>query len=154
MPEITITQGVFTVIVAFLTSVISVSGIFHFYVRKRINFSFDERSTRLKTEREKMEIFLTKWAERRTDYSDVWMAAFSKSMRDIVLWCPNDVLYHIGMYLTLLGKSDEAQKHFGEAIICYRRTLGYKNRWWDDAKDVTPDHILKVYCAGNEERVK
>lgn len=154
MPEITISQGIITVIIAFLTSAISVGGIFHFYLRKRIDVSFNERFARQKTEREKMEIFLTKWAERRTDYSDEWAAAFNKSMRDIALWCPNDVLYHIGMYLTLFGKSDEAQKHFGEAIICYRRTLGYKNRWWDDAKVVTPEHILKVYCAGDEEKVK
>lgn len=140
------------IIITLLTNAV-ILGIIAFWFRQRIRVAFEERSARLKTEREKIEIFLTKWAERRTDYSPEWIAAFSKSMRDIALWCPNDVLYHIGMYLTLLGKSDEAQKHFGEAIICYRRTLGYKNRWWND-REVTPEHILKVYCAGDEEKTK
>jgi len=139
-------------IIIALFSGLSLGGIIVFLLRKHITFSFDEKNRRIQAERETMDKFLQKWYERRTDYSKEWHSSFTKSVRDMILWCPNNVLYHIGMYLTLFGKP-EAEIHFGKAIICYRKTLGYKNRWWNRRK-VIPEHIISIYCAGDQERIK
>lgn len=136
-----------------ILSGLSLSGVLIFWLRKRIDFSFNEKNKRIQAERDAMDNFLQSWYERRSDYSKESQNAFTIAVRSIMLWCPNNVLYHIGMYLSLFGKP-ESEEHFGKAVICYRRTLGYKNRWWRWWKKVTPKHIILLYCAGDKERLK
>ena len=147
MPEI------ITIVVSWILSTISVGGIFYFYFRKRIDFSFSERNKRIQAERETMSNFLERWYYRRSHNTKEDSVEFTKSVREIMLWCPNNVLYHLGMYLSLYGQP-EAEEHFGEAVICYRRTLGYKNRWWRFWRKVTPKHIVLFYEAGNKGKLE
>jgi hypothetical protein len=128
-------------------------GIFYFYFRKRIEFSFIERDKRIQYERETMLKFLEIWYNRRSNVSKDSLTEFTKSLREIMLWCPNNVLYHLGMYLSMYGKP-EAEEHFGKAVLCYRRTLGYKNRWWRWWQKVTPEHIVLFYEAGNKGKLE
>ncbi|MCH8032550.1 MAG: hypothetical protein IH950_02175 [Bacteroidetes bacterium] len=131
---------------------LSLGGVIVFWLRKHIDFGFSEKNKRIEAERKAMDNFLQRWYERRSDYSKEWLSAFTKSVMAIMLWCPNNVLYHIGMYMSLFGKP-ESEIHFGKAILCYRRTLGYKNRWWNRRK-VTPEQIILIYCAGNKEKLQ
>jgi len=141
MPEIT--TNILITLGSSLLSGVSIGGIIVLYFRKRIDVYFSERNNRIQTEREAMLKFLEIWYYRRSNYTKDGITEFTKSLREVMLWCPNNVLYHLGMYLSLYGKP-EAEKHFGKAVICYRRTLGYKNRWW---KKVTPDHIFSIWLA-------
>jgi hypothetical protein len=135
----------------FLTIIIS-SGIITIYFKRRINLAIDERIQRTQNQREAFSKFLDIWYSRRDEHSDDWSKKLGTASKEMILWCPNEVIYHVGKYVELFGKS-EAEYHFGSAVLCFRKTLGYKNRWWQ-LKKVTAKNIVDIYSVGDESVIK
>ena len=142
----------FTTILSSILSGLSLGGVIVFWLRKQINLSFGKKVERSQNEIDKMNKFLEVWFTRRLDYSEEWHKAFAQATKDMVLWCPDSVLYHLGEYLRLFGKK-EGEAHFGEAVLSFRKTLGYKNRSWR-RKKLSADHIVLMYSASNPHAVR
>jgi hypothetical protein len=135
-------------IIRLLVTIITSSGIVTVYFKRRINVAIDERIHRTNNQRESFSKFLDIWYSRRDDHSDDWSNNLGKASKEMMLWCPNEVIYHVGKYVEFFGKP-EAEYHFGKAVLCFRKTLGYKNRWWQLNK-ITAKQIVDIYCVGDE----
>jgi len=120
---------------------LSLGGVVIFWMKKRINLSIDERINRIQNQREAFSQLLELWQERRTNNSDSWEKSFSKAAKNMMLWCPDDVLYHFSLYLQSRKDTDKAEYHFGNAVLCFRKVLGYKNK----KEILTPKLVTEVY---------
>lgn len=63
------------------------------------------------------------------------------------MWCPDDVLYHLGLYMHGFDPNGgkEQETNFAEAILSFRKTLGYDN----PGGNIKPEHIVEIFRAGN-----
>ena len=128
-------------------------GGFVVWFLKYIITRFDKKKSELaEKQREAFIQFLELWQQRRTDYSEEWSKSLGKAANNMMIWCPDKALYHFGLYLENFSKP-EAELHFGNAILAFRKSLGYKNRWWRKEK-VTAKTIVDIYSASGPNAIE
>lgn len=148
-----------TGIVSGLFSGALISSALYFWFRRRIDFSYSEKTARLETERDRMEKFLEAWYNRYElrGTPDGGLATLTQAMRGIAIRCPDTTVHYLSKYLeAFIAKKDNADIYFGKALLSYRKTLGYKNRWWRRlrGKRVSPQDVARIYEGGNNYILK
>jgi hypothetical protein len=125
-----------------------VGGFLVWWAKRLITRLDEKKSAVIEKQRTTVIEFFALWQRRRSDYSDEWQKSFNNAANQMILWCPDDVLYHFAMYLKPTGeKTTEATNHFGCSVLSFRKTLGYKNR----GNKITPEHITRIYSVGEPD---
>jgi len=130
-------------------SILTLLAIFKFYFEKKIINSIASKIQLIEKQRETFSKFLDLWSERITGefhYSEDWSKRFAIASKDILLWCPDEILHPIALYIQKLKQegNEEEQIHFAEAILNFRKVIGYKN----SGGKITQDQIIKIFGAG------
>lgn len=143
------------VIILYVMGIIPLSyAIFKFWMKKKIIQSIASETQLIEKQRTAFSHLLDLWSERvigEAIKSDDWIERFAKASKDVLLWCPDDVLYYYALYIQEFkpNGSSEQEKHFAKAILGFRKALGYKNR----GGNITPEHIVKIFSAGNPTNI-
>jgi len=82
-----------------------------------------------------------------------WLEKFSDMTINILLWGSDKVIFEYGEYAMMkykpTVKTEEREIHFANAVLAFRKEIGYKNRF----KRVTPEHIIRLFKIGYEDKV-
>lgn len=147
-----------TVIETFLISLLTTSLGFLFYI---LRLKFKEKSeAKAELELKKRKAF----KKLLNEHSDLvfgtfqnkttqeWLNKFSEMSRDILTWAPDAVLSEYGKYAQeYSGKGEdiiERELHFANAILAFRKSLGYKNK----GKLITPEQIIYIFRCGHKNK--
>lgn len=81
---------------------------------------------------------------------DEWSKEFSEMSKGILTWASDEVLSEYGKYAeNYYGSEDdiiERELHFANAILAFRKSLGYKNK----RNLITPKQIVYIFRCGRK----
>ena len=80
-----------------------------------------------------------------------WLEKFSGMTNNILLWGSDEVISEYGKYSKLRNDSQnkytEREYHFANAILAFRKELGYKNT----GEIITPEQIITIFKIGYKD---
>lgn len=84
---------------------------------------------------------------------DEWSKDFGNMSKDILTWASDEVLSQYGKYAEKYYSSSseniiERELHFANAILAFRKELGYKNK----KKVITPQQIVYIFRCGRSNK--
>lgn len=147
-----------SVLETFLISTLTTTVAFFFYIlRLRVK---EQSQTKAELELNKRKAF----KKLLDEHSDIvsgafhnkpleeWTKNFADMSKDILTWGSDDVLSEYGKYAEkyYAEESDiiERELHFANAILAFRKELGYKNK----KKIITPKQIVYIFRCGRTNR--
>src|SRR3989339_832603 len=141
---------IFRMVIELVAVTLLSSGILVFWLKRRIISSEENKAILIDKQRialsQLLELLSERIARKQFDNED-WVELFAKASKEVLLWCPDNVLYHYAMYIQEFKPdgSEEQEVHFAKAILEFRKAIGYRN-WFGR---ITTEHIAKIFRAGN-----
>jgi hypothetical protein len=82
-----------------------------------------------------------------------WLEKFSEMTINILLWGSDKVIGEYGKYVKLRSvhetKISDREVHFANAVLAFRKEIGYKNR----NNKITPEHIILIFRIGYDREI-
>jgi len=75
-----------------------------------------------------------------------WKLKFAIASKEVLMWCQNDVVKSLALYAESVNVGNENEILLADAILKFRKSIGYKNWWW---KKISTTNIISIYRAGN-----
>ena len=126
-------------------------GFIGWWLKHAVTLRSERRAFVRDRQREAVSRFLELWQQRRSDGAAERPELLGAALNDLVLWCPDDALFHLGEYLGAFG-TEAGREHFGLAVLSARRGLGLRPRWWRGER-ATAAHVVALYAASEQDAV-
>lgn len=82
-----------------------------------------------------------------------WLDKFSDMTINLLLWGSDEVIFEYGKYVELRTihekKFREREYHFANAVLAFRKELGYKN----NKNKITPEQIIMIFRIGYDTEI-
>jgi len=148
-----------SVLETFLISTLTTTVAFFFYIlRLRVK---EQSQTKAELELNKRQAFKKMLDEHSDIVSgafhdkplDEWSKDFGNMSKDILTWASYEVLSEYGKYAEKYysvgsGNIIERELHFANAILAFRKELGYKNK----KEKITPQQIVYIFRCGRSNK--
>ncbi|MFC1614402.1 hypothetical protein ACFL5K_03820 [Gemmatimonadota bacterium] len=143
---------ILTVITSAITAVLTVSlGWLSIIVKNKIFRKEKKETEKEKMKREAFEKLLEIHSKKvqREHYESDWLEKFAKMCNLIIVWSSDSVLLEYALFMQKYPSKkqiriEEYEKYFGQAVLEFRKELGYKNK---DNK-ITPEQIVLIFKTG------
>ena len=132
-----------------LSAGIVVYGIIRFYFEKRIIITLTDKQTIVDKQRNAFDEYLNLLSIRiagKCFEHPNWELEFAKASKEVLMWCNNDVVKALSLYTESIYSDDEKESLLADAILRFRKSIGYKNWFWNR---INSKNIVTIYRAGN-----